>query len=691
MLTVKDRVFSEPAPGLEPVSIGFLILHVSGGAYALVALKDAWSIRPILELVVNRTLFFQQLHIPWHIIPVGLALVTLLAVVKAGRTLWRWRQCRPEPDVGLRLRALLFVVVTCVCVNAFVLSTPETFSGPFRLRFPINAQFSVAFAYGAYALWFLLLPPLRRVIPSRLRLGLDVLAMNAALVVILAEIGLRVVVAVWPPPLLVTSSITSQIRRDADRQLPGSLRFGFPMNRGGHYDTEFVVRFASRNRIVVSIGDSFSYGTVPHAYHFTTVAERELPGVEIHNMGYPGTGPGDYLYLLKHEALAVEPDLVVIQLFLGNDLTTGSGLSGSPRWYDADRYLLAIVLHRLQIMRRAKLVDVDEVTESSDLTAGELTARYPWLTNPLLEAPALSREVFLQLETRNARSICLPDQGVYERLVDTLVALKSAAGSVALAFVLIPDRFQVEDDLWEEVVRRSDQPLDRHLAQRRVVEVLESLGWPVLDLLPLLRAVEPMEDGRRHLYHLQDAPFNARGNEVAGRALARFVDSLLGPQGRGASHTTAQPPPAPVSLPLHVDVGDSTARQWMRSGWDEDEEAAGASYTWSDRMRSVLTVPLPTGTDIRMDFEVLPFLFRRSPRQRVLIVLNGTVIEEVWLRRGLKRYSVILPAEALVDATDILEFRYAYARAPSDVVSGAQDIRTLAAAWYSIDFVAQHP
>ena len=150
----------------------------------------------------------------------------------------------------------------------------------------------------------------------------------------------------------------------------------------------------------------------------------------------------------------------------------------------------------------------------------------------------------------------------------------------------------------------------------------------------------------------------------------------------------AQTPQAPVSLPLRVDLGDRTARQWMRSGWDRDEGAAGASYVWSDRMRSVLTVPLPTGTDIRMAFEVSPFVFLRSPRQRVMIVLNGTVIEEVWLRPGLERYSAILPVEGLVDATDVLEFHYAYAREPREVMPNAQDERALGVAWYSIDFMS---
>ncbi len=148
---------------------------------------------------------------------------------------------------------------------------------------------------------------------------------------------------------------------------------------------------------------------------------------------------------------------------------------------------------------------------------------------------------------------------------------------------------------------------------------------------------------------------------------------------------------APVSLPLHLDIGDSTARRWMRSGWDRDEAAGGETLVWSDGVRSVLTVPLPTGGDIRMDFEALPFVFRRSPRQRVTIVLNGTVIEELELRPRLQRYSVILPAEALRESLDILEFRYAYARAPQEVLRNSLDVRRLAVAWYSIDFAALNP
>jgi len=374
---------------------------------------------------------------------VGLVLVALLAAVEVRRTLGRWRRHQPEPDVGLRVRALAYVVLACIFVNAFFLSTPETFSGPFRVRFQINALISAAFAYGAYALWSLQLPRLRRVFPDRVRRGLDVVGMNVALLLVLAELSLRVVAAFWPSPLLVTASSSSQIRRDADRQPPGSLRFGFPINKGGHYDTEFVPRSATPNQIVVWIGDSFSYGTVPHAYHFTTVAERELPGVDVYNMGYPGLGPSDYLHLLEDEALPLDPDLVVVELFIGNDVTENPSPPGPARWYDADSYLLAIVWHRLQIMRQAKLVDVAQTTKSSNVTQEPLTILDPWLTDPLLEGPSMGSEVFLQLEARNASWTCLSREGVYPRFFATLTQIERAAGNVPLAFMVIPDEFQV--------------------------------------------------------------------------------------------------------------------------------------------------------------------------------------------------------------------------------------------------------
>ncbi|MBK6508391.1 MAG: SGNH/GDSL hydrolase family protein [Haliea sp.] len=149
---------------------------------------------------------------------------------------------------------------------------------------------------------------------SRTRRRLDLIFMNLALTLILAEVALRILSLVWPSPLLVTESTSSQIRRDSERMAPGSERFSFPINSSGHYDTDFLPPSERSLPLVVTIGDSFSYGVVPHYYHYTTVAEREFPGAEVYNIGFPGTNPVDYLYHLVEEALPLQPDLVVIAL-----------------------------------------------------------------------------------------------------------------------------------------------------------------------------------------------------------------------------------------------------------------------------------------------------------------------------------------------------------------------------------------
>lgn len=43
----------------------------------------------------------------------------------------------------------------------------------------------------------------------------------------------------------------------------------------------------------------------------------------------------------------------------------------------------------------------------------------------------------------------------------------------------------------------------------------------------MLRAQPEEHDGGRHLYHLQDSHWNARGNRVVGERLAEFLRPLL--------------------------------------------------------------------------------------------------------------------------------------------------------------------
>lgn len=505
------------------LALSYLGVNLLALALCLFTLGEMWAYRPMLHLMFARIPIVNLFGglVPMWALFVLLALATLTGFITTFRLLWAWRVGDTIPGLASRLRAAFYLGMACLFVCIFVLSTPESFSGPFRLRHPIAGWITASIACG---LWWLL-PRLRFGLSDRALRRIDLVAMNVCLTLVLAELTLRGAAMVWASPLLVTDSTSSQIRRQSERMAPGTDRFSFPINSQGFYDTEFLPPGERSRPLVVTIGDSFSYGVVPHHFHYTTVAEREYDGAEIYNIGFPGTNPTDYLYHVKEDALPLEPDLIVISLFVGNDLFPEPPSVAPIRWYDAERYLLGVVWHRLQILRHAKADDWTRNQE--DTSSDDLVERYPWLADPLLEPPSLGEEIYLELEARNAYLGAAEHKGAYGRFFAALHRIENAAGDVPVAFMLIPSEYQVNDALWDVVVERNQVPMQRDLPQQKILEWAAEGNRDVLDLLPLMRAVPPLSDGQRHLYHLRDGHFNARGNAVAGRALAGLIAQKL--------------------------------------------------------------------------------------------------------------------------------------------------------------------
>ena len=382
----------------------------------------------------------------------------------------------------------------------------------------------------------MLVPPLPPTGRARRVVGaLDLVLLNLCVLVVAAEIGLRAAAA-WRPSVLLTrpdAGIEEAV--EASRYPPGTVRYGFPVNSGGHYDEEFVAKRPGR-RLVVCIGDSFSAGVVNHSFHFTTVAERRLEGVTIDNMGLPSIDIPHYELLLAREALPLKPDAVVIDLFVGNDLSwplpvpeTGSGIT---RLFDASNLLVLQVPRRLLILshqgRRARQALEDRSGTGDEAailrTRQEILEHYPWYEDPLAEPPTLDRQWYLTIERRRAAQLCVdqPRNGFARRL-ERLEAMREAARGVPLSVMIIPDVFQVEDRLWSEVAPAGADRARRMRSVAITRKWLEEHSFAYLDLLPVLRGVRPLADGELHLYKLNDTHFNARGNAIVGRALADFL------------------------------------------------------------------------------------------------------------------------------------------------------------------------
>ena len=360
------------------------------------------------------------------------------------------------------------------------------------------------------------------------------LAASSASTFVLLELGLTLLDGVRPMALLTTTADDAALKVASQRLEPGSIRLGHHCNARGFYDDAFSPPGERAGPAIAFIGDSFVVGIVPHVFNLTSVLERRLAGVEVFNLGVPAVGPDAYAWLLEHEALPLRPDLVLIGIFVGNDLTDARpsrGLDGAlRRVLDEERTLTHLALDRLLALRREGLERANRPPPTEVAGSGTDPERaaeaFPWVFDHRRETPSFSEEFYLELVRHRAEAVCRPRAGLLADFLAHLDRLLAASGEVPLGLVLFPAEFQVEDRLWEvarEALGRRDERFERTAAQAAITAWAATRDLPVLDLYPLLRAAAPLADGDRHLYHRRDTHLNARGNHLAGAAVTDFV------------------------------------------------------------------------------------------------------------------------------------------------------------------------
>jgi hypothetical protein len=480
------------------------------------------SVRALVLLLRHRV----PLSVLWHgvttLLEAGLAICSVLAVLAL---LCQLRAARRGTSLAgwWAVRAALYLLVLGAVMQLAWLQ-------PFH---ELEVQLLGGMLAGLYAALVLGGEALASRVPRRPRSLLDLALFNLCVVALCGEVGLRAWGQHSTSPLFAPAAADAAAMVALWRLQPGGGGPGFPVNSRGFMDEEFVPGSAGVP-VVATIGDSFSASIVPHYFHFTTVAERALPGVRVHNVGTSAIGPREYEYLLHDDVLALAPRLVVVDLFLGNDLTAPLGDSEEAEpllrsWLDREQVLLLRVPRLLAGSDPAPRPAAPGVAIGGLDEAG-LVRLYPWLADPLLEVESMKAPQYLRLEAHRALGACGPVPPAWPALFATLRRMQASCAQQGAAFavLLIPDEFQVEDALWQQVVAAlPNEHLDRDLPQRVLTGFCAEQGLPCLDLLPRLRAVAPLPDGQRHLYALHDTHWNRRGNAEAGAALAEFVAPLL--------------------------------------------------------------------------------------------------------------------------------------------------------------------
>ena len=455
------------------------------------------------------------------LLSVALSLWLLLDRLQAWRT-GRWSSATFLP---YRVAGYVLVLGALLVVTAFQ---------PFHKYFLL---LNLGVQMGVLSAALLLVFRAPNLLSKRLARGLDRVLLMLCLSALAIEGGVRALRPLTEAPLFDHGNVRPEANLERNRFEARRLFLGTPCDSRGFHEIEREL--GPGERLVCAVGDSFSVGIVPHYFHYTTVAERSLEEVEVDNLGVIGVGPLEYNLMLEQEAVPKEPDLVLYAVFVGNDVLDTVYSRTDFRWarwfYDREFMLSVQVFKRLRIVSKEREEgnledDTWQDQRLVDATPEALIQRYPWTQDPRLERASFTPEAFLEIEAARASQICDPAQPeLYDDFFDAVARAMEIVAPVPFAVLLIPDEFQVEDEVWQKTLEHPAcaLPLDRDLPQRRIRAWLEPRGVPTLDLLPILRAVPALADGNRHLYSLRDTHFNTRGNRVAGEALAEFLAELL--------------------------------------------------------------------------------------------------------------------------------------------------------------------
>ncbi len=340
----------------------------------------------------------------------------------------------------------------------------------------------------------------------------DLVLGNVILCLILGELGLRSLAA-WKgeDSLLLFRSQGCRLQpgRQGNGQLGNSL--GFPGPEFNQVKPNGTFRIAA-------LGDSFSVATaVSYEDAYLTLLGRTWPGVEVLNFGVAGTGPKEYRLLLKREVWTYQPDLVLLPLFLGNDLLEPVQVPQLSRFNPNALYIELFMQRTYRLLREQfRLVGTSNSQVQEQTTSKTVSP--------------ISERTYREILARHV-AICRtkPDRIDEQNWQDSLNQIKGIIDDckqkqIPLVVVLIPDELQVNHEYFRQAWKDRgwpDQEYQVNYANERLAAFLSANQVPFLDLLPVIAPVGSKA------YAPRDTHWNAMGNRMAADAIAQWLIDFL--------------------------------------------------------------------------------------------------------------------------------------------------------------------
>ena len=354
------------------------------------------------------------------------------------------------------------------------------------------------------------LPPSRKKFVRLLLLGFSL-----GVSLLFAELAVRLV-----RPQAVMTVSRGLYQPDPPRRYRIAPGFRGTITNQAEFDTEVATNSLGlrgpeigpkRGLRILALGDSFTFGVGAGQEETWPARLEKVLGAEVLNAGAPGFGVPDAVAWYQRYGAELDPDVVVLAVFLANDLQDAS----------PDRPKVAVVDGELVVpgetggLRRwlyyhSHLFRLFKTSVLEGRFRSKLGLREPWAVRELrselsMYGPALAVEL-----RRGAEAT--------ERAVAELA--RSRAKVVA---VLIPSLPQVDPAKWQAVLAQLGLDPARHdprRPNRLFREIFERHGVPVVDLTDAFQRA--VAEGKR-VYYPIDQHLTPAGYEVMARAVGEAV------------------------------------------------------------------------------------------------------------------------------------------------------------------------
>lgn len=340
---------------------------------------------------------------------------------------------------------------------------------------------------------------------------LDILTTNVAIFFVLLTGILHFYVSFYGGSMLVRDNLDSH-------RLPPYMTGRIYTNKYGYPGREFFEQKTPGVQRIAVIGDSFAVGDIGLDDNFPAQIEKLRPKTEVYNFGIHSTGPPEYSQILSSDVLRFHPDVVIVGVFVGNDITEAPPPNSA--WMQPESYNAYLFLKRVgRIIREAvRLRSIAFMKQGVIL--------FPAMTAP--PTFNLSYETYRDVETERIALCRVSQQQWFNPLwakVESILSDMSRlchARQIKFGIFIIPDEFQVNPQVAKMAADHGGFPmsdLDLDLPQRKLMKFCRESGIPCLDLKPYFQ-------GSTDLYLPQDTHFNEKGAHLAAEQIVHWLDTF---------------------------------------------------------------------------------------------------------------------------------------------------------------------